>query len=295
MGLLDTLRFIVRHPLNSGRQLDSLRRFAAWQIGSRLVPGPVAVDFVGGTHLLVSPGQTGGTGNVYAGLHEFPEMAFVLHLLRPSDLFVDVGANVGSYTILAAGAAGARCISFEPAASAFESLCANVRLNDIAGRVRTVRSAVGAKEGEVTFTLGHDTVNHVAVNGEPSDVVVVPVTTLDSALRGRAPRVMKIDVEGFEGRVVEGARSALENQTLLAVIMETNGSGSRYDSDDSRLHERMLGFGFVPCTYEPFSRTLDQSVDRNANGNTIYVRKLDEARGLVAAARRFTVPHRGDI
>jgi hypothetical protein len=100
MGLLNTLRFIVEHPLNSGKRLASLRRFAAWQIGSRLVPGPVVVEFVGGTRLLVAPGQTGATGNLYAGLHELPEMAFVLHLLRPGDLFVDIGANIGSYTPL---------------------------------------------------------------------------------------------------------------------------------------------------------------------------------------------------
>jgi hypothetical protein len=47
-------------------------------------------------------GMTGATGNLYVGLHEFEEMAFLLHFLRPGDLFADVGANVGSYTILAA-------------------------------------------------------------------------------------------------------------------------------------------------------------------------------------------------
>ena len=45
-------------------------------------------------------GMTGATGNVYCGLHEFEDMALVLHALRPRDLFVDVGANVGSYTVL---------------------------------------------------------------------------------------------------------------------------------------------------------------------------------------------------
>jgi FkbM family methyltransferase len=295
MGLLNTLRFIVGHPFNSGRRLDSLRRFAAWQIGSRLVPGPVVVDFVGGTRLLVAPGQTGATGNVYAGLHEFPEMAFVLHLLRPQDLFADIGANVGSYTILAAGAAGARCIAFEPAETTFETLRANIRLNDIAERVDTIRSAVGSAEGEVRFTVGQDTVNHVAANGEVSDITTVPITTLDRALGGRSARAMKIDVEGFEANVLEGARSTLANPSLLAVIMETNGSGSRYDSDDASLHFTMLGYEFVPCTYEPFSRRLDISADRNRDGNTIYVRNVDQVRGIIASAPRYAIPHRGDI
>jgi hypothetical protein len=41
------------------------------------------------------------SGNIYAGLHEFGDMAFVLHFLRAGDLFADVGANIGSYTVLA--------------------------------------------------------------------------------------------------------------------------------------------------------------------------------------------------
>ena len=46
-------------------------------------------------------------------------MALVLHVLRPDDVFVDIGANVGSYTILGGGAAGADCISIEPIPSTF--------------------------------------------------------------------------------------------------------------------------------------------------------------------------------
>ncbi len=63
----------------------------------------VIVHWIGGTRLAARRGMTGLTGNIYAGLHEFADMAFLLHFLRPSDLFADVGANVGSYTILASG------------------------------------------------------------------------------------------------------------------------------------------------------------------------------------------------
>jgi FkbM family methyltransferase len=289
MGLINTLRFILDHPLNNGKRFHALRRFAAWQIGSRLVPGPVVVDFAGGTHLLVAPGQTGATGNIYAGLHEFAEMGFVLHLLRPDDLFVDVGANIGSYTILAGGAVGARCVAFEPDETTFASLRANVRLNDIADRVETIRSAVGATEGEVTFTVGRDTVNHVTVNGDASDVVTVPITTLDKALGGRTPLLMKIDVEGFEARVLEGALATLMNPSLISVIMETNGSGSRYDSDDRNLHQTMIDSGFVACSYDPFSRRLESAGERNDQGNTIYVRNIDLARDRITTAGKFAV------
>ena len=58
-------------------------------------------------------------------------MGFLLHVLRSEDLFVDVGANVGSYTILACSVVGARGISFEPVPSTYKRLVENMRLNHL--------------------------------------------------------------------------------------------------------------------------------------------------------------------
>ena len=104
MGLISTARFIIDHPLSRGRKLANLSRFACWQIGARLARGPTVAQFVNSAQLLATPGMAGATGNVYVGLHEFADMSFLLHFLRPNDLFVDVGANIGSYTILASAA-----------------------------------------------------------------------------------------------------------------------------------------------------------------------------------------------
>ena len=79
--------------------------------------------------------MTGVTGNIYAGLHEFADMAFVLHFLRAGDLFADVGANVGSYTILASGVVGCRTVAFEPDPVTAAALERNINLNKIAERV----------------------------------------------------------------------------------------------------------------------------------------------------------------
>src|SRR5579883_1341988 len=218
-----------RHPLNRRSPLKAVGRFFAWQIATRLGPGAFVVPYVGETRLLVTRGMTGATGNVYCGLHEFEDMAFVLHALRPEDLFVDVGANVGSYTILASGAAGARCISFEPAPSAYRALLDNIRLNDLLYRVEARNECLAAAPGEVQLTSGLDTVNHVVMHPQNGvDTVRVAVTTLDAALAGRAPAIIKIDVEGYETAVIDGADETLRAGSLRAVLMELNGSGARY-------------------------------------------------------------------
>ncbi len=112
------------------------------------------MPWIAGTRLLVRRGMTGATGNIYAGLHEFAEMAFVLHLLRAGDRFADLGANVGSYTVLAAGVRRARVVAVEPGSAARAALRDNVELNGLGDLVRVEGVALGAAQRRVAFTTG---------------------------------------------------------------------------------------------------------------------------------------------
>jgi FkbM family methyltransferase len=286
MGLVGTLSFILRHPLNRERKMKALARWASWQLGSRLVTGPVAVPFVNSSLLLVSPGMTGATGNVYTGLHEFEDMAFVIHLLRPGDLFVDVGANVGTYTVLGGAVAGANCVAVEPIKNAYERLVLNVHLNRIQDKVEALNVGIASKAGTLTFTSGLDTMNHVSAGAGGGEAV--RVAALDEVLLGAAPTLLKIDVEGYEAEVVAGAGRVLASESLLAVVMELNGSGKRYGYEDADIHRRMLAYGFAPYTYSPLSRILDAvDVDGRRSANVIYVKDADAATSRLKSAPAF--------
>lgn len=294
--LIKTVSFLLRHPLNRTRKRAALRRFLAWQIGSRLLPAAVAVPFVGSTRLLITRGMTGATGNVYCGLHEFEDMAFVLHVLRPGDLFIDVGANIGSYTVMAAGAAGADCVSFEPVPSTFVHLLDNIRLNDIGSRVTAHNLAVGSSAGVLSFTSSLDTQNHVLpkVRASCADAssVDVPAVALDEIIPpSGATTVVKIDVEGFEGPVVDGAARTLESPSTLAVVVEVNGCGALYGYEEMPLRERMLRWGYVAATYEPCGRELLVGNVRTgcSASNTLYVRDLGAARSRLKSSQSYRV------
>ena len=293
MGILNTYRFITSHPLTSHRRLSALGRYLRWQLGSRLLGWPVVAPFVDHTRVLVRAGMKGATGNIYCGLHELEDRAFVLHFLRPEDLFVDVGANVGSYTVLASGVVGATTIAVEPSPAAFAVLEDNVRLNGITERVEAHNIAVGREEGTVAFTLGHDTGNHVVSLGEEAkeqETALVSQVPLGELLGGRTPALIKLDVEGYEAEVLSGAERLFADQALRAVLMELNGSGTRYGVDDRALHARMQRLGFMPCRYDPFARCLaetDASLD--SPGNVLYVREPPFARERVASAPKRSV------
>jgi FkbM family methyltransferase len=291
MSIFNTLGFITSHPLNHQQKLTALVRFAKWQVSSRLAPGAIVFDWVNGSRFLVRRGETGLTGNIYSGLHEFADMSYLLHVSRPEDLFVDVGANVGSYTILACSAVGARGYAFEPIPSTHSRLVENLRLNCLEQKVRHPNVGIGETSGELLFTADGDTVNHALAEGETcADTVSVEVTTLDTVLKDESPSLIKIDVEGFEKPVLLGAQSILSNTSLHSVIMELNGSGERYGFDESTILEMMLDHGFRTYSYQPFQRTLlDLSGKNLDSGNTLFIRNKEYVEDRIRSAGKITV------
>src|ERR1700730_19346905 len=171
MSLLNTLQFITNHPLNKDHKIAAISRFIKWQSGSRLNPFPVIYPFIENSRLVIQRKMAGATGNIYCGLHEFNDMGFLLHVLRPEDIFFDVGANVGTYTILASGGVGARTLAFEPLPNTFKNLKRNVLVNDIADRVNLYNIAIGSQEDKLAFSASLDTENHVAFSNENIETV----------------------------------------------------------------------------------------------------------------------------
>ena len=274
MSLLSTIDFITSHPLNRKHKLKSIVRFVKWQIGSRMVPGAVVCDWVNGSRFLVRTGETGLTQNIYTGLHEFVDMGFLLHFLRSEDLFVDIGANAGSYTILACSAVGARGYAFEPVPITYSRLIDNVQINNLNDKVKCINKGVGVAQENIFFTSDSGPTNHAVASGEESgNTICVEMTALDVALGDNAPALIKIDVEGYEMPVLEGAQETLANRALNSVIVELNGSGERYGFDEVRILEMMFDLGFRSYAYDPFGRTLARLDGKNNNSsNTLFVR-----------------------
>jgi FkbM family methyltransferase len=291
MSLTQTLNFIVNHPLNRNHKASAIKRYVQWQIGSRLVPGPVVLEWVGGAKVIVRPGEKGMTQNVYCGLQEFADMAYLLHMVTPNDLFVDVGANVGSYTVLACAARGARGYCFEPVPATFARLMENLAINNLASRVTALNVGLAEIDGELRFTTGMGPSNHVVSDGDgQADALRVPVRRLEQALAGESPAFLKIDVEGFETPVLKGAEAILANPSVHSILIELNGSGLRYGFSEDAIVSMLNGFGFSACTYDPFGRELRPMMGKNNTGdNTLFVRNPDVIQERLKRAPRVRV------
>jgi len=256
-----------------------------WQISSRLIKSKIAIPFVDETILLCENGQAGATGNYYCGLHEYEEMSFLLHFLREGDLFIDIGANIGSYSVLAAGCTNSFVKSFEPVPQTYRSLSSNIKINNIENMVSTYQLGVSDKPGKLNFSKNLDTVNHVLIGSEGHASVDVGVVALDSMVDDQIPSLIKIDVEGYEKYVLHGAKRILSENQLKAIIMEINGSGMRYGYSDQDLIELLGGYGFHPYSYDPQVREIRKYDQRS--GNAIFIRDIDFVQSRIKSAKKY--------
>jgi FkbM family methyltransferase len=233
---------------------------------------------------IVRPKETGLVEAIYTGLLEFEDMAFFAHYIDRDDVFVDVGANVGVYTMLCCGLKGAKGYAFEPVLGTYHRLVENLRLNHLEERVQAIHAGVGDKPGILYFTSNENVTNHVLQEKTEGNSVEVKVEILDEVLESRKPSAMKIDVEGYEIPVLNGSKKILKEPTLNVVLIETNGSGLRYGHSDEQIVAVMAEYGFVPCSYDPFTRQLKMINGAHKDGNTLFVRNFDQIQNKVRAA-----------
>jgi len=139
-------------------------------------------------------------------------------LVKPGHLILDIGANVGVYSLLMArwvGEAG-RVIAFEPAPESAAALKQHLALNRLSDRVEVVESAIADRSGQTEFFAatynGENSMNPAFGSRVVSArKVTVPVTTIDDfcAHHQIAPDLIKIDIEGYEFHAVRGALRTL--------------------------------------------------------------------------------------
>lgn len=258
-SLGNTAGYLRKHPVGRRQPVRTLLRFAGWQARLRMSGSLQPVRWVNDSRLLARRGLTGITGNLYYGLHEFVEMSLIALVLRPDDLFADVGANAGSYTVLAGKVAGARTIAFEPGHEAADVFGHIVALNGIGALVDLRRDAVGGHNGIVRFTRGLGTMNKVADDGDQE----VRLVTLDNALAGDVPTAIKFDIEGGEDAAVAGARGTLGSPRMQVLLIETVSEQSA---------ATIAAAGLTEVQFDPWTRTLYEGEARLPTNNRIYVR-----------------------
>lgn len=258
-------RFIWTHPANDGKRVRQLARAVAFQVSSRL--GRTTTARLGDSAVLrVPPHVKSASKVVYANPPDYHEMMAWRQIIRSGDLFLDVGANVGTYSLWAADL-GANVLAFEPHPDSAANLRLNVELNQLPIIVYEV--ALGESAGKLRLTRGLDSMNHMDFSDSP-DSVQVDVLTLDSVIGGQGDFLMKIDVEGAEELVLRGGSVALASRQIRAMQLEWNSLSVSLLGSDRRSLANLLashGYHFSRPDVNGNLRACDPRVD----GSDIFV------------------------
>ena len=168
---------------------------------------------------------------------------------------VDVGANVGLYSVFAGVTRGVNVFAFEPESQNFATLNRNIIMNELEGRVRAWPAALSDEE---SFSVLHLSRLETGASGhaikEPRDGFLREArfrhtqgsisTTLDRLIADGVvdfPDHIKIDVDGFEHKVIAGARDTLRNPRLQSLLVELNTKVDEHRA----VVEELVGLGFA--------------------------------------------------
>ncbi len=253
-------------------------KYQLFQLRNMLTGHRPVVYPVNGTTVLLHPsGQIAEL--VWGADFEPVERDFIAHAVRPGAVVVNVGANIGLYSLLAARLAGSTGAvhAFEPSRESHDRLCLNISLNDLT-TIQAVPQAVSAFDGQLVL---RDDPDHPHLDGHrfceplaagvllPSGAEVIPCIRLDTYMAAlpetyrRAVDLMIIDVEGGELEVLKGALATISASPALQILVETTVATAAVDA---LLQEQ----GFVACQWDCASRTLHPCPP--VRGNMIYVR-----------------------
>lgn len=181
---------------------------------------------------------------------------WIVDRMKPGEVLYDVGANVGAYSLVAAMHAqrGGKVYAFEPSFATFQQLCRNVVLNQCQDAVIPHMLALSAGTGIARFnytslqggtslhTLG-EAVDYKGEQFEPmyrQEMLSFSIDDLVFRFGFAPPTLMKIDVDGTELDIIEGAAQVLAGPSLKSVILEIcERRGTR-----AKIVERMLSHGF---------------------------------------------------
>lgn len=158
------------------------------------------------------------------GIYEHAKVQAIRDFVEPAATFIDIGANKGDFTILAASIVGpsGKVIAIEPDKDNFTWLNRSIEKNAIAN-AECHRIALGADNYKGILHLGTKSGLHSLLSlpdREEKGVETVEVRALDHLIKDARVDVIKIDVEGFEAEVLAGANRTLGNASLRAIFMD---------------------------------------------------------------------------
>ena len=294
-NIIKLLKIILNHPLNANNKFRSILRFLSFNLKKISNKGLIIFPWVGESKLIFDNTEFDTLSqrqikfNYYLGLVEYEDMAFLIHCLKKENVFIDCGANLGMYTILASKVLGSDTIAFEPHPETVTKFFSLLKINNVTHKVKIINKAIGDKIEEVNFSNEKDTLRGKVIKDkiyDQNNTIKVKMTTLDNEISDiKKEFILKMDLEGFEYSALKGAALTLKNKNLKAIIIENN---DKYNKNS--ISELLAIYDFFPIEYFPQKKEI--KIYKNNPGNKlnlIFIRNLEKIKSDCLSSQNFKV------
>lgn len=222
------------------------------------------------------------------GSYELPSVRFIRRVVKPGDVVVDVGAQIGYITLAMATLAPGKVTvyAFEPEPLNIQRLRSNIALNPGVD-VRIVEKAVSDSNGAIRLYLSkdHNAGTHSTISGGTNvsgDYVEIPAVTLDTYVRDQniaALRLIKIDVEGGEYEVIKGAHETLTSLRPIVLMELSDALQESRGFSTVEFKTLMKQFGYSAYTIADDGGLVPSSDEqRHAMDNVVFLHDSETIR-----------------
>lgn len=207
------------------------------------------------------------------------ESSFIINNLKEGDVFVDVGANIGYFSMLAAQQKAGKVLAIEPIPKTYNMLNMNIKHNLFDNIIEPFNIALGSEERMAKFVTSLGPKNHVEYEVDKMQVnlptIDVKVIKLDSLLKKRKEinRIdfIKVDIEGYEYNFLLGARKTIEAFKPMIMMEIEEHRLAKYNVTAEKIYNFMNDLGY---------KYLSASEDSITKGN-VYKEDLNRGRDFI--------------
>lgn len=270
------LQWLFSHDVARKYPFRTVWRLINWEF-IRIFNRTVESRYDGTFDITLLPHEGASRLAYYFGVSEPELFVFYAGFLKAGMTVVDAGANIGLHTLFFAKRVGpeGRVYAFEPGQSAFDRLQSHVKRNQLAN-VRCLHCALGTSEGVVSITENRqDNSRNFVVESSSGTTGTknVVLRSLDQVLKEEGvARVdfLKIDVEGFEPQVLEGAINYLRQQSIRVLQLELDDSSlARSGYTTAQVGNMLHDAGYRRAEWSYQSRSFRPA--NKASFNTFFV------------------------
>jgi len=173
---------------------------------------------------------------VSSRLREGKELKIISKFIKNEGVFIDIGANVGYYSLMAAKLGAKKIIGIEPNPIVLNRFRENIKFNDLNKKIKTFQIGVGEKRDTMELHLsnedmGSSSIVTSSINSEKIKIKIIPLLELLKKEKVKKVDVLKIDVEGFEDRVLFPYFDKLEKKFYPRLILMEDSSQKDWEKN----------------------------------------------------------------